>query len=172
MTIGRSFTRLLGFLIAVFAGATSALSVERAPAGHMEAAGVAPRINRRVSTRLRTTIESGFEVAVQKLSTEPGCRDLFSGLGANGLEMLSTTLYYQADLRMEKRVCSRALAFTVVGAAPTWVCQRFAGLNDRRAAAVLLHEALHHAGLGEWPIDPDGPTPAEIDELVRDACGL
>jgi hypothetical protein len=172
MTTRRSFTRLLGFLIVVLGAAASGLASQPAPAASAEAAGVAPRISRRVTSRLRSTIESGFQLAVQKLSTEPGCRDLFAELGADGREMLSTTLYYQADLKTEKQVCSRALAFTIVGGAPTWVCQRFARLNDRRAAAVLLHEALHHAGMGEWPNDPDGPTPAEIDELVADACGF
>jgi len=138
----------------------------------LEELSVAPRINRKVPPRLRSTLESGFELAVQKLSQEPMCRDLFEDFGVDGLNMLSTTLYYQADLKMEKQLCPRAVAFTVVGGAPTWVCEQFAKLNDRRAAKVLLHEALHHAGMDEWPHDPEGLTPSAIDDLVEQACGL
>jgi hypothetical protein len=191
MTTGRSFTGFLVSLIVALGAAATGLASSPAvtvdghpaataaesarPAGltlNVEAAVVAPRVNRRVASRLRSKLESGFELAVQKLSHEPGCRDLFADLGADSLEMLSTTLYYQASLKLEKRVCPRAVGFTLVGGAPTWVCQRFAGLNDRRAARVLLHEALHHAGMDEWPHDPDGPTPAAIDELIEDACGF
>ena len=191
MTTRRSFTRLLGSLFVALGAAASGLasSPEAAVGGHqaattsestrpasltlgVEAAMVAPRINRRMPSRLRSTLESGFELAAQKLLHEPECRDLFADLGVDGLEMLSTTLYYRASLKMEKQVCPRAFSFTLVGGAPTWVCQRFAGLNNRRAAAVLLHEALHHAGMDEWPHDPDGLSPAAIDDLVEEACGL
>jgi len=191
MTSNRSFTRFLGSIILTLGAATTGLAGspeppvgEHSPATASETAMpaslalgvetsvVAPRINRRVPSRLRSTLESGFELAVRRLSNKPGCRDLFAQLGADGVEMLSTTLYYQASLKMEKQVCAGALAFTLVGGAPTWVCQRFAKLNDRRAAAVLLHEALHHAGMDEWPHDPNGLPPAAIDDLVEEACGL
>ncbi len=191
MATGWSFTRLLGSLIVVsstaatgLAGPPAAVVDARPPATAaedirpsgfnlgVEPTVLAPRINRRVPSRVRSTLEAGFELAVQKLSQEPACRDLFADLGANGLETLSNTLYYQADIKMEQRVCPRAFGFTVVGGAPTWVCQRFARLNDRRAAAVLLHEALHHAGMDEWPHDPDGSAPGEIDDLVAEACGF
>jgi hypothetical protein len=177
----RSFSGFLGSLIVALVVATPGFTGSpAAPASTgavsttlgTQAVVSAPRINRRVPSRLRSTLEAGFELAVQKVSNEPGCRDLFAQLGANGVEMLSTTLYYQASLKMEKAVCSEALAFTVVGGAPTWVCQRFAKLNDRRAASVLLHEALHHAGMDEWPHDPNGLPPAAIDDLVEESCGL
>jgi hypothetical protein len=103
---------------------------------------------------------------------EPQCRALFAELGTDGVRMLSTTLYYRAELKMEKRVCDRAYGYTLVGGAPTWLCRQFSRLSDRRAAVVLLHEALHHSGMDEWPHDPDGPTPAAIDEMVEEACGF
>jgi hypothetical protein len=133
---------------------------------------VAPRINVRVPKSVRAKIESGFELAVDKIRNEPQCNALFAELGTDGIAMLSTTLYYKADLNMEKRVCHRAYGFTLVGGAPTWLCRQFSRLSDRRAAAVLLHEALHHAGLDEWPHDPDGLTPAAIDQMVEGACGF
>lgn len=180
MRTDRSFSGFLGFLIAVLAAAEPAFAgsppaaVTAARASTIldaHSAAATPRINGRVPSRLRSALESGFGLAVQRLSNEPACRDLFTRLGADGVEMLSTTLYYQASLKMEKAVCSDALAYTVVGGAPTWVCQRFARLNERRAAAVLLHEALHHAGMDEWPHDLNGLAPAAIDDLVEKACG-
>jgi hypothetical protein len=71
---------------------------------------------------------------------------------------------------MEMRVCPSALAYTLVGGAPTWLCRRFARLSDERAAAILLHEALHHAGMDEWPHDPQAAPASAINELVEDAC--
>lgn len=191
MRSGRSFTKFLGALFVVSTASMPGLADQPAHTVGLQPANmnsdsarpaslttvgdiamIAPRINRNMSSRLRSALEAGFALAVQKLSQQPQCRQLFSDLGADGVEMLSNTLYYQASLKMEKQVCPRALGYTLVGGAPTWVCQQFARLNDRRAAAVLLHEALHHAGIDEWPHDPEGPTPAAIDELVSDACGF
>ncbi len=64
------------------------------------------------------------------------------------------------------------MAFTSLGSAVTRLCPGFARLDDERAAVILLHEALHRAGLDEWPHDPDGLTPQGINELVREGCGL
>ena len=191
MTTQRSFTRLLVSLFGVLGAAANGFATEpTAPGGVQPSATaseparpaslnlavqtpvVAPRISQSVPSRLRSKLESGFELALQKLAHEPKCRDMFTDLGADGVEMLSTTFYTQASLKMEKQVCSRAFGFTLVGGAPTWVCQQFARLNDRRAAAVLLHEALHHAGMDEWPHDPKGLAPSAIDDLVEKACGF
>jgi hypothetical protein len=35
----------------------------------------------------------------------------------------------------------------------------------------LIHEALHHAGLTEKPMDPGGMSAREIDGMVNRACG-
>jgi hypothetical protein len=129
-----------------------------------------PRINRRVPTPLRSKIEAGFQVALQRITQVPACAGLFAELGTDGIEMLSKTLYYRAELKMELRVCTHAYAYTLVGGAPTWLCRRFSGLSDERAAAVLLHEALHHAGTDEWPHDPHAASGSAINELVRKAC--
>ncbi len=129
-----------------------------------------PRINRRVAGPLCTKIEAGFQLALQRVHEVPACADLFTELGADGIEVLSKTLYYRAELKMEKRVCPHAYAYTLVGGAPTWLCRRFAWLSDERAAAVLLHEALHHAGTDEWPHDPHAAPGSAINELVRHAC--
>jgi hypothetical protein len=45
-----------------------------------------------------------------------------------------------------------------VGSPSTFVCRLFQRLGDERAAVVLIHEALHHAGLTEYPQDPEAMT--------------
>jgi len=154
------------------AAAASGPSDVRTSALGADSAEVAPRVSVRVSDAVRTKVESGFALAQQHLRDVPQCGAMFADLGVDGNAMLSTTLYYQADVKMEKRVCRQVFAYTLVGGAPTWLCRHFSKLSDRRAAVVLLHEALHHAGLDEWPHDPEGMPPRAIDELVTTSCGM
>jgi hypothetical protein len=44
-------------------------------------------------------------------------------------------------------------------------------LDTDKAALVLLHEALHFAGLTEQPHDPRAMTSSEINDMVKDRCG-
>jgi hypothetical protein len=129
---------------------------------------ISGQLNRTVAEKL----EVGYELAITQLGRHRECRDLFTNLGADGLEMLSTTLYYPAGVQQERDVCRRGEAYTLVGGAPTWLCRRFAWVSDRWAALLVLHEALHHAGLGEWPHDRKAPSSQEINEMVSEACGL
>jgi hypothetical protein len=131
-----------------------------------------PWISTTVPSSVRSRLEASFELAARRLREVPRCRELFSDLGADGAAVLSDTLYYPAELRLEDRVCPRAHAYTVTGTAPTWVCRGFSRLSDERAAMVLLHEALHHAGLEESQDDPTRLTSHEINELVIEACGF
>ena len=71
MRSNRSFSGCLGSLIVVLAAspglagspAASASSKATDPSLYAEKAGVAPRINRRIPLRLRSTLEAGFEFA-------------------------------------------------------------------------------------------------------------
>ena len=118
-------------------------------------------------------LREAFESAVVHLREVPQCSDLFARLGVDGERMLATTLYIPAHPLNENSVCrDRAAIFTKVGAAQTWVCRRFSALSKDRATVSLLHEALHHAGLTEYPLDPDGLRAREIDAMVARACGL
>ena len=45
-------------------------------------------------------------------------------------------------------VCRGTSAYTLFGGGPIWVCRDFSRLSDTQAAMVIIHEALHHAGLG------------------------
>jgi len=45
-------------------------------------------------------------------------------------------------------------------------------LLTEQAAMVVIHEALHHAGLPERPHDKKAMTSGQINDMVREACGL
>jgi hypothetical protein len=92
-------------------------------------------------------------------------------MGADGAQLLALSGYYAAGPAREASICRRAMATTLVDGGPVHVCRRFDTLSDDEAAVVLLHEALHHAGLRERPQDPDGMEPSAISRMVRSACG-
>ena len=142
---------------------------------------VNPWIHAAMPKRVRTRLEAGFELAVQRVREVESCSDLFAQLGADGLETLATGLYFPVDsYRREVEVCGRNsaassrgaenLAYTQVGAAPTWICRHFSRVSTETAAVAVIHEALHHAGLTEWPHDRLAMTSLEITELVESRC--
>lgn len=136
---------------------------------------VEPWIHAAMKPRVRERLESGFTIALQRLRDIPSCRQLFSDLGADGAEMLRTTLYFpMPSIREEIKICrdGGADAATIVGAASTFVCRNFERIPDERAAIVVIHEALHHAGLSESPPDRHAPTSREINGMVADRCEL
>jgi hypothetical protein len=161
---------LAGLSVALIVGPASTAGVGHTTVGRSEQPR--PRISSRVASNVRARLEAGFDIALDRLHRRAECRELFAELGEDGVGVLSRTLYYPADLAHERQLCHGALAFTMVGAAPTWVCHRVCRLPDHAVAVMLLHEALHHAGLDEWPHDPRGLRPRAIDRRVRRACGL
>jgi hypothetical protein len=48
----------------------------------------------------------------------------------------------------------------------------FLKLGRHYGAVVLIHEALHVAGLGQHPHHPGAQTPQQIDRVVKESCGL
>jgi hypothetical protein len=144
---------------------------------------VEPWIHPSMTNRVRAKLESGFEIAVERVRTVPGCSDLFATLGADPIETLKTGLYLPVDsYRREIEACRRDvtrnsriadnLAYTKVGGAPTWICRHFSTVSDEAAAVTVIHEALHHAGLGESPVDREAMSSIEITRMVEDACGF
>jgi len=126
-------------------------------------------------------IGAGFELAVERVREVESCADLFAELGADGLEVLSTSLYHPVDsYRREVEVCGRNpgvsfegatnLAYTTVGGSRTWICRHFARVSKETAAIALIHEALHHAGLNEKPHDRMAMSSLEITRMVKRAC--
>lgn len=146
-------------------------------------APIEPWVHHKMDPAVRSKLEAGFELAADRIREIGQCGDLFARLGADGLEMLKTTLYLPvASYRHEVVVCGRdpstnsrgadILAYTKVGGAPTWICRNFARVSDDTAAITVIHEALHHAGLKERPHDRMAMSSIEITEVVQKACGF
>mgnify|MGYP000730056590 CR=1 FL=1 len=144
---------------------------------------VEPWIHPKMDPSVRERLEAGFDLAVKRVRENEACADLFTRLGADGIEMLKTALYLPVhSYRHEVVVCgrnpavnstgARNLSYTKVGGTPTWICRHFSRVSTETAAVAVIHEALHHAGLREWPYDRMAMTSVEITEMVTSACGF
>jgi hypothetical protein len=155
----------------VAAAATAAVSVVPADGG--APAVCEPKMSSKVSVKNRRRIMGAFDVAVERVREYPECRELFSNLGADGMEALGMVVFLPIGKAQARGgVCHGASAYTLVGGGPVWVCQDFSRLSDTQAAMVIIHEALHHAGLSEYPQDPDAMTSTLINQTVMKKCGL
>jgi len=131
-----------------------------------------PWIGKKLPPRTRRSLTAAFELAVQRLRNRPECQRLFDDLGADGLEELAKSFYYGVALPREQTICRRTSAFTQVGGRVTRLCSSFSRLRQNQAAVVLIHEALHQAGMSEKPLDPKALDSAQINQLVSDRCAL
>jgi hypothetical protein len=142
---------------------------------------IEPWIHPHMPDRLRQKIETGFDIAMRRVQEIEACSDLFTQIGADGIEVLKTGLYFPVkDRRQKIQLCGRApsirfesganLAFTFIGGASTFICPSFSRVSDEFAAIAVIHEALHHAGLPESPVDPAAMTATEITRMVEKAC--
>ena len=131
-----------------------------------------PNLRLGVTPRIAVRLRAGFGVALARLDSEPACAALFAELGADARRTLAQTLYYGATRQQEDARCRDAYAATQVGSGVTWVCRNFAAVGTEHAARVLIHEALHRAGLPESPQAPGAMTSREIDLVVRSSCRL
>lgn len=118
-------------------------------------------------------VRVGFWIAFQRVHEIPGCAALFAGLDLDGPTALSSTVYSRPRHPAEKALCDAgALAVTRARRTEISLCLNLRNLTREGVAALLIHEALHTAGLGEWPVDPVGPTSGEITRSVLRACSL
>lgn len=116
-------------------------------------------------------LESAFVGAVDRLRTSEACRQLFSDLELEAERALDFAIFYAASPLEEATICRHNVAFARHGRGPIRLCRRFAALSSEQAAEVVLHEALHRAGLPECHTDPEAEDPAEIHLRVVQACG-
>jgi hypothetical protein len=144
-------------------------AVETASAPTAEAL---PWIHPSMPDQVREKLESAYEIAVQRVTDVPQCAELFTHLGADPLATLQSGLYFPASPARETSMCRRAMAQTYVGDAPTWICRRVSSYSDERVAVVVIHEALHHAGLTERPHDKNAMTSGAINTMVAKNCRL
>ncbi len=122
-----------------------------------------------VATRLLVS----WPNAVNRVRENSGCADLFARLGHDGQRMLARTHYFGQRHTMARNRCALgASAYTWVGASDTILCDGFGSLMTPQAMLVLIHEALHFAGLPEYPPYPGAMTSLEINAMVKERCGL
>ena len=50
------------------------------------------------------------------------------------------------------------------------ICPAFASLKAHEAGIILIHEALHTAGMTERPSDPRALTSVQLTKLVERRC--
>lgn len=165
---------------ATAAPAVASVAVTSAVAGFEP---IEPWIHHKMDPVIRTKLEAGFDLAIERVNEIGACSDLFTRLGADGIDTLTTGLYLPvASYFHEIAICGRNpnanwleadnLCYTAVGATPTWICRNFGRITDEDAAIAVIHEALHHAGLQEWPHDRMAMSSVEITEMVTAACGF
>ena len=126
-----------------------------------------------MSVKNRQKISDAFELALERVHEVPECRELFAKLDAEGTATLGRVIFLPIG-RAQARggVCRGVSAYTMVSGGPVRVCREFSRLSDSQAAMVIIHEALHHAGLTEYPQDPNGMTSNQINGMVAERCGL
>jgi hypothetical protein len=169
----------------ITAGAGDQVAVDRSTIDHAAETraradnhGSAPRPEPVFSPTFQPNVEvklnRAYSLAVDRVGRQPTCRSMFSQLGADGVEMLSSTLYMPASKKSESVICGGSrVAFTEVDTSVTKLCGRFGDVSDEKATVILLHEALHSAGLEERPHDPDAAmTAKQINSMVERRCGL
>ena len=139
-------------------------------AARLDAWRVLPRTSD-LSGGVAAQLSVAFPLAIAKLNNVSRCRDLFAALSADGFSILLQTRYTAAG-RAPGPCQAGAFAYTTVGGLVVTLCEGFAALPPSVAAAVLLHEALHAAGLGEWPIEAEAATSSATTAAVRSACAL
>jgi hypothetical protein len=133
---------------------------------------IKPRVRETLAPAVKRRLALALPIAVEKVHTVPTCRALFAGLGADGVLKLANLRYHPATWPEEARPCqSGNAALEVVGTPDVRLCQLFARLDTEVAALILIHEALHSAGLSEKPLDPNGLSAGEISLIVKGRCG-
>ena len=122
---------------------------------------------------LTAAVRDARSIALERVEREERCRELFTEHGADGKRLLLEADYRVAEPGEAGGLCEQgASAFTGMTTGRTAFCRSFLKLPAHRRAIVLLHEALHAAGLGQHPVHPGGMTAREINGMVARSCDL
>jgi hypothetical protein len=127
-----------------------------------------------MTRRVLRTLQQAYPLALERVREVDSCRELFAQLGAEGVGTLGATVYRPAGSQRELEICSSttALAFTGIGSSQTRLCLGFGSQSRETAAMILIHEALHAAGMTEQPYDPEALSSFQINRMVLRACDL
>lgn len=131
-----------------------------------------PRIASDIPSRERRTLVRAYTRAVERVRAHQGCQQLFGKFSVDGAELLARTYYLRARPNDQGICASGAVAFTRVHDPRCWICGRFGSLSVDAGAMILIHEALHLAGMPEDPAGEEALSPSGINNLVRHACLL
>ena len=139
--------------------------------------GVSPKIQPHTAGHLAMrsagNLFTGHSLALERVREVPACGALFERFTTTGFEKMAHTFYVEPSAAERREFCVGGVtAFTQVGSRVTRLCPRFGDLDREAAALLLIHEALHSAGMPESPSTAGALTPSEINRLVRTACGL
>jgi len=134
--------------------------------------GLEPWIHHSMPEGMRSKIERAFEIAEERVRLRPECAELFSPFGVDGVDLLARSLYLPAGPELQTTRCRHAFAVTEIGGPTIRVCRKVTAHSDERVATALIHEALHHAGLCEYPHDRTAMFSGEINNLVMQRCDL
>jgi hypothetical protein len=130
-----------------------------------------PTVTRNLLAPVRRQLSLAFHFAQENIQVHPGCSALFRRFGVDGLEVLARVRFDAATFEKNVSVCKHGVAaYTVVGTGQIRLCPGFGVLSVPGAALVIIHEALHSAGLTERPSDPGGLSTQEINRLVEASC--
>lgn len=111
--------------------------------------------------------------ANNRLTNNADCAQMFTDLGANGANVIANTTYRDGTNTAKCQSNVDAGAWTEVGGAVVYLCgSQFTNQSPDEAAVIVIHEALHDAGLNENPPDTTAMTSAQISAMVRQKCGL
>jgi hypothetical protein len=136
-------------------------------------ASAEPSFNMSLSSSATATLREAFPIALERVRSLADCRSLFDALVVSGNERLTSTFYVPPTAAQTANSCSKgAVAFTHVGSPVTYLCSGFGALSPEEAAVVVIHEALHFAGLPEAPSNPEALNSRQINRLVQEACGF
>lgn len=117
-------------------------------------------------------VSDGSSLAQSRLCDTQTCAQLFQNLGTNGVDMINGTNYLDGRSTSTCMQHPDWAAWTNVGDCNVYLCDAFTTLSQSGAATILIHEALHDAGMSENPPDPCGLTSSEINDLVQSNCDL
>ena len=164
----------VGHLLTAGAHANEASRLERHQAPEeTKASHRKPQIGRGLSVDDAFVLKMAYRGAIKRLEKDEACRALFDDLNLDGLQALGRSRYQSPGSATERAYCARGVAaYTAVGRSRIVVCEHFRTLHRRTKSAILIHEALHTAGMSEAPVDPAGKTTEEITEMVEEACSL
>lgn len=129
-----------------------------------------PRTAQDLHPREYQTLTSSYALALEIVQTNPACRALFDEYGADGRNVLSKAFFLRAKPEHSAICTNGVVAFTHVRGHRCWICPRFGGLSTTAGAMILIHEALHMAGMPEDP-EPSGPQSSYgINRIVHRTC--